>query len=113
MGKLYKRVQVKSLFLSSLDSLLFTALTSWYSGFRISTPSDVVITSTSLPKLYKSLISLGIAEESRTIIAEEIPFWTKFSFGVWNTYSIPALRRKIYPQKLSFLGSREVSRDDF
>ena len=55
----------------------------------------------------------GIAEESRTIIAEEIPFWTKFSFGAWNTYSIPALRRKIYPQKLYSLGLREVSRDDF
>ncbi len=56
---------------------------------------------------------MGIAEDSRTIIAEKIPFWTKFFFVAWNTYSIPALRRKIYPQKSSFLGSREVSRSNF
>ena len=26
-----------------------------------------------------------IAEESRTIIAEQSPFWSKFSFVAWNT----------------------------
>ena len=69
------------------------------------------------PLRLKVLIGRGVADltkviakEHLTFIAKKSPFRFKFPFVAWNTYSIPALRMGIYPRKISFFGSIEVSR---